>query len=228
MILQYGGWASDAYECQVAINRTTNKDKSGSFIKSITERWTITGTLVESSRSQLIQKLRRREAAFLKQGGNLRWKFTDGLVAHELLSGNTYHGTQVVGPVGYPTFEAGELAVQRKWTATVEAEIIIAADLDLLIEGSQEISYSGGGPRYVVLECLNREPQRQLTSPQTPQVIRQSGSLTRRGSFPTPPGPLFPALADPSQRQLTRRETFGSPEKEVTYSYTMVATTPII
>ncbi len=206
MYLAYGNYTHAVGECSLAISR------QGEFVngmeKGYTERWEIRGRLqvddtgsTAGNQAALTAAIQALQNAYSIQGQNLTF-YTDGGAAsiHQLVSANAYGGVRIVERPKFPEGHGAEYSTYRNYAITAEATFLNTA-LGLL-DYRETISFSGGGPKFVLLETMTGSPQKQYTRQRTPLRVVQRGEATGLLGYPIPPGPVAPGDEHQDQREL--------------------------
>jgi hypothetical protein len=167
--------------------------------------WDVQIRLIDTGPVALATDARAFEAALGRQFQDISFQTETGAVLWSLPTGTSIGGTQVTDLVN--EYEQGSWATFYPLRFTAEAVYPYSGAGGVIITAFQEsVSFSGGGPRYGFVECVNSPAKKFMLTPRTVAHATQSGSMTTiggQGSFPTP---LFPADEMPEQ---TRKE-FGS------------------
>lgn len=233
MQLQYGTYTHAENECELSIARQAVIER-GVTVR-IRETWTINGfvniTGVETL-DTLSGRITERINAYANDGGDLKLLNAGLVTAHQLLSADCIGGTRVVQRPSFPKGDGTEYATMRTFTAVVEGEYLAPAGATALVEFQETLEFSGGGPRWVMIETRRGQPQRQDTSEATSYRVRQSGRAVGHAAWPTIPGPKFPQHEHREQRVTTA----GSPEGmggafinwPVAWSYVFESASPLV
>lgn len=153
-----------------------------------------------------------------------------------LKNAGSVNGVVVVNGPNFPDGISGYTAVQR-FDFTAEAEYYLPSNSGvnintLLLNFTESLSYSGGGPRYIWKESIRGLPQKQLTCEKTLYRVTQSGSSTGLRGYPSPAPPKFPnnLLHAPNIQRTTPRkmglanyEAYG-----ITWTYEYASDVPLI
>jgi hypothetical protein len=125
-----------------------------------------------------------------------------------------------------------EYATVRKFKFTAEAECPITNPVSALISFSEKMTYSGGGPLYVMKRAINGPPQRQMVYPATEYVVSQTGEAVGYMSYPTAPPPRWPAALKEtpviSRVSPMRIGLSGYRDYRITWDYKFESVTPLI
>jgi hypothetical protein len=148
---------------------------------------------------------------------------------HSLISGSSITGVKVVSPVSYPNGEGAQGSTFRDYTVVLSADYP-DSNFNPMRAFQETLSFSGGGPRRVVLECTNGPPQEQLISAFSVYRASQSGSALGTFGYPPIPSPIFPG-----KLERAPDVTFGSPKLRngiysdfpVQWNYVYVSATPL-
>jgi hypothetical protein len=225
MYLQYGSYRHATNEAAVTITRQTNWNDGGQAL-GFTESWHITGFLVAASQAALTTALADLKAAYNRQAQNLSLHLDDGtLTNHFLNSAQCIGGTRVTEGPTFPEGQGAEYSTFRSYSIVVQGEV--ADPRVRLLTWSESLAFSGGGPMYVHLQPITGLPVKQQVADATTYRVTQSGEAVGRFTYPSPPGPIWPAALLPHlnqfhQRTPRRSGPIGSPdytEFPITWSY---------
>jgi hypothetical protein len=201
MQVQYGSYVHPDNECSIAISRQGIFERG--ICTKIKETWTVEG-IINITGVQTISDITARiyeiENAYLVNGLDISLVGT----AHLLQSARCLGGTRVVNPPQFPKGDGTEYATVRTFSVTVEGDILLPAGMGGLIEWKETLEFTGGGPRWVIIETRRGAGERQQVSEQVPYRVRQSGSAVGVTAWPIVPGPLFPAAEHVERRVLAR------------------------
>ena len=226
MKLRYGSHTHDAGECAVSIEKTAKM--AGDVVKSIVERWSVSGQVHGSSVSDLTNKIEALEAAYKEDGKDLRiLTDTGGNTAHALLSSSTISGTRVIQRPSFPRGDGVEYATIRTFSLAVEAEIPLAGVA--LIEYRERIGWTGtGGATWRYKQPLFGEAQRQwLTAASVCQVV-QEGFASALEAYPAFPAPIWPEQEHQELRMVNHEfPAKGSKERRTTWRFVFSSVTPL-
>jgi hypothetical protein len=159
---------------------------------SYVERWDLEVWLLNPTGSQTM--IANAEKAFQKNGVDVILYQPDGKTksAHQMLSRNSFGGTQIVQRPQYEDAKGAEHVTYRTFQAAIAATFLVENPNTLLKDFTEEISFAGGGPRFGHLEPLIGLPVKQLRKQNTIYRATQSGHATGIIGFPTIPFPVFP------------------------------------
>lgn len=205
MIVKFGTFAHDNNEVALSINNTSKLNKAGA-IEFVTEQWDMTGFLQADTQLGLNSKITALENAYATGGKDLLLLFDNGstLSAHFMLNSRSLGGTRIVSPPSYPEGTGAEYTTFRRYNISIAADFLPPGAFRVkFLDFQERLTFTGGGPRFIMLQALNGPPQRQLVAQQTPFRLVQSGSqIGQIRRFP-PNAPLFPQDEHIDQRQIT-------------------------
>ncbi len=206
MFLKYGTYTHAAGEVSLAISR------KGDFVagleKGYTERWDIRGRLqiadtgtTAGNQAAMTAAIAALQVGYSIQGQDLIL-CTDGGAAsiHALVSAQTVGGVRIVERPSFPQGRGAEYSTFRNYAIAAEASYVNTA-LGIL-EFRETISFSGGGPKFVLLETLTGYPQKQNVRQRTPFRVVQQGQATGLLGYPIAPGPLAPGDVHQDQTEV--------------------------
>lgn len=205
MIVKFGTFAHDNNEVALSIGNTSKLNEAGA-IEFFTETWDLDGFLQADDQLGLNAKIKALEDAYATGGKDLSLLFDNGstLSAHFMSNSQSLGGTRIVSPPSYPEGTGAEYTTFRRYNITVAADFLPSGSFRVkFLDFQERLTFTGGGPRFIMLQALNGPPQRQRVAERTAFRLVQSGSQigqTRR--FPPNP-PLFPQDEHRDQRQIT-------------------------
>lgn len=195
--LTYGSYTHADNEAEVSIMRAAVMGERG-VRKGTKETWKIRGILQAADASALSTAISALEAAYAVDGGNLSLSGTP----HSLASNDCYGGTVVTAGPNYPNSKGGEGSTWRTYEIEVSGEV---QDDDWTFDSwTETISFSGGGPQWVMIPTRKGPPRRQQVSEQTPYRASQSGQCVSRRGYASPPPPLWPQHEHTDERNVSR------------------------
>lgn len=202
MYLKYGTYQHDDNEAGITIEKNVQyNDRGNAYMTN--ERWTIDGVLQETSQSALMASILALEAGYAVNGKDLILYLDNGTASsHSLRNSNTLGGTRVTR-LAYPLGTGGEAGIFRTYQIQVEGDLPVTSET--LLSWSENLTFIGGGPRFVYLKTLNGLPQKQLVNQATPYQVIQEGSALGLFSYPTPNAPIWPGAEHIDQRQIVKR-----------------------
>ena len=205
MYLTYGSYSWDANEAQlVGIDKRVEHNARG-YRERVIEKWTVRGIKQAASQAALTTALAAMEAALSQDGLALTFYLDDAATATvHAIAASTLFGVRVKG-LRYPSGDGAEYSTFRTWEADFEAEAIASGSNSILVSFQETLSFQGGGPRFVFLQTITGQPQKQLVAQSTPYRVVQSGSASQLGSYPAVPGPLWPDAEHLEERRISRR-----------------------
>lgn len=159
------------------------------------ETWIMRGKFVPTAssatkQSEISSSLLQLRRNFGVDGGNLGLYFADGSATdHVIRSGDTIGGV-VVKALNFPTPRGAEYATYRTFELICEAEYRDAEKE--LLDFSERLTFSGGGPRFVFLQPLTGDPVKQQVAQRTPYRVVQSGYALGYSRYPTRQPPIWP------------------------------------
>lgn len=230
MFLQYGNYVHATNEAEVTISRLPTYNDGG-LLQGYLETWRIRGILQAADQTALSIAINQLNAAYAVQDRNLGLFFDSGAAtSHVLLSAQSIGGVRVIDGPNYPVGTGAEYSTFRSYEIAVEAEFRNAQRG--LLAWTESLSFSGGGPRFVMQQPLDGLPVRQRVAESTPYLVQQSGSAVGNLTYPIPSAPLFPADEHVDQRRIDRGQPrrHGSSYSEwpISWSYSFEAAAPLL
>lgn len=216
MKLAYGSYVHAANEVTLAISRSEITSPVGRSIGH-RERWTITGELFGNSSAELTTAINALVTAYSVNGNNLIL-FEDDLstwTAHAMISSLATGGVRITTKPEFPVGDGTEYATVRSYSIVAEADFY-NGNFPLL-EFSETVEVTGGGPRVIWIETRTGPPVQQMVSQQTTSRATQSGRAVGLGNYPNPADPIWPGLEDSTQRRITRETPRFSGDNKVEY-----------
>jgi len=230
MFLQYGSYIHDTNEAAVTIARVPQYNEGG-IQTGFRETWRIRGILQAATADLLSISIRLLNVAYSIQDRNIGLFFDNGFpTAHVLLSSRTLGGIRVVDGPNWPEGEGAEYSTFRTYEITLEGDV---PDRRIgLLAWTESITFSGGGPRFVMQQPLNGIPVRQKVAEATPFQAQQVGAAVGHFSYPIASAPLWPADEHRDQRRIERgqpkRHGNGYAEFPIQWSYSFEAAAPLL
>ena len=227
MYYAYGSHTHDDGECTATITREGLVSDCGKPY-GYRERWELRGRLQADTQAELSAAIGTLEAAYERHGKDMGLYDDDGAVTSHLLDSSASRGgTRVVRRPFYPDGRGAEYSIFRNYVVVVEADFL-DNQFDLL-SWAETIRAWGGGPRFVLLECLTGPPQKQLVQEQTTYDAIQTGRAIGNDTYPVPPAPLWPAEEHSDQRDIHREvPSDNSGRKIIVWAYTFESIAPLV
>lgn len=231
MQLKWGSYSFDENATVVGVKQETLINEGGQpYAVRVTAE--CQGYLSGSSQSDLTSAETSLRNALARSRQDLILYRDDGSSSGVALrSAGSITGTRVVRGPDFPGTQGPEYATERAFTFAVEAEYPLAGSQLLLLSWTETLSFSGGGPLYIVKPALVGPPQRQLLYAQTPYQATQSGEAVGYLAYPNPAQPVWPASlrqAPRVQRRAPRRRGNGYEEYAVAWEYEFESVTPLV
>jgi len=203
MYLKYGTYQHALQEAAPAIKKQGLVNEAGELY-AIKHTWSITGKLMSTDHSTLLTDIASLEAAYTTSGYDLYLLDDDAsTVVASLTSSNTTGGTKIITPPSFPIADGGELTTYRTYEIVIEGEVPINASRNPFVSWQETIEFTGtGGPRFVIIECINGPPVAQQVAQRTPVRVTQSGSAVGYEQYPSPPGPIWPQWEKQEERRI--------------------------
>jgi len=204
MILKYGGYTHADDECTVSV-------ESGSIYSTRLARhitkivMSVDGRIHAANVGALTAAINTMESAYSVDNRDLILYENDGTTrtAHKLLTGTALGGVRITNPPSFSEVVKGEYTTWRNYHFEAEADYLALRENTLAFK--ETISSTGtGGPRYVYLEVIQGQPQKQLVANSTVASMVQSGSALGVLGYPNVPTPIFSGDEDVVERNVTR------------------------
>jgi len=230
--LVYNGYRHNKAEVTLQPISRTGLVNECSIVYGFVERWLIRGFLQANTAALLTAAIAQLEAAYSFQGGVLGFFNDDGSpTAHGIFPAQTLGGVRIIGPPSYPTGEGAEYAVSSSYrTYEITVEFTRRRTDVNLLNWTESVQFSAGGPRVVLLETLNTPPQKQTTQAFTTYRAVQRGTATGQFSRPTPPPPIWPgALVINPEIEFVAPKRYANDFADygISWTYTFASATPL-
>lgn len=167
---------------------------------------TLTGSLIPTSTAGTTsQQLEIQSQTLELERAVRRVKLPDVLVFRD--DGGFAFGLRNVGSLNgvkrregpsYPNSDGAEYVNYRTFVLVFEAEypILAGGGGSILVAFREVVAFRGGGPVRGWSRPVNAPPIRQTLYTHSPFEAVQQGTATALGTWPVPPGPIWPALRD--------------------------------
>lgn len=205
MILTYGSYSHDQNECSVTITKRAEHNDRG-YRTRIIENWLVRGVKQAASQADLTTALAAMQLAYASDYQNVGLYLDDGttLTTHYLTNSSTLSGVKVKR-IDFPAGDGAEYSTFRTYEIELEADFGVSGANALLVSFQETLQFIGGGPRFVFLQTITGQPQKQLVAQSTPYRAIQSGSAVQMGGYPRVPGPIWPDAERIDERQISLR-----------------------
>lgn len=211
MIVKYGAFTHKLDEVALAIVRSTKRNKANA-IEFVTQTWNLSGFLTTDTQIALNTEITNLEAAYSEDGKDLVLFFDDGSTksAHEMINSQALGGLRIMTGPSFPEGRGAEYTTFRRFEIQVAADFLPSGALrSRFLDFQERLTFTGGGPKFIMLQAINGPPQRQLVAQQTPFRLVQAGSqIGQTQRFP-PAAPLFPQHEHVDLRQINQ----GGPKR---------------
>lgn len=194
MYLRYGNYQTADSEVSVTILREAQVNEAGQPY-ALRHTWEIEGTIFGDDTAAVVANLLALERAFAVWGLDLALIDSNGTICHSMPSGGSLTGVRITKPPSYPNGDGAELSTFRTYsiTATCDYPYGLGQVTNPLKSFTETLSFSGGGPRRIVVECAFGPPQPQIVNQFTAFRATQAGSAVGMYGYPPIPPPIFPA-----------------------------------
>ncbi len=204
MIVKFGTFSHKLDEVALSINVTTKLNKANA-IEQLTKTWDLSGFLTSDTQAALNTEITNLDNAYATGGKDLILFFDDGSTrsSHQLINSESLGGTRILAGPSYPEGRGAEYTTFRRFSIQVAADFLPSGAFRAkFLDFQEQLTFTGGGPKFIMLGAINGPPQRQRVAEATAFKLVQSGSQigqTRR--FPANP-PLFPQDEHIDQRNM--------------------------
>jgi len=222
--LKYGSYEFPLYTTLVPMESAFEFNLRGQRIRQ-SDVWRVRTVLVGTGEADIKAKTIALDNA-LSDGGSLQILQTDGQTA----TAHTLADCTVLTR-RYPESSGPELYNRR--TVEIEFRSITRkpgeSSADDLVSFQESFDYYGGGPRYVIMECMEGPPLRYRTAKLTAYHCTQRGSATARDDYPLPPGSRFPdvLMDEPSINKEATHTSDGEARYTLRWEYRHASPEPI-
>jgi hypothetical protein len=185
----------------------------------VDHNWTVTGNLLgDGTQANLILQQNALMAAVGRQYQDLTFFANDQTVAFRLPNAGSTSGVIYTG-LTFPGTEGAEFATKLAFSFTASATYPYSGG-PVVLEFSETLSVSGGGPKYDFTECVNALPIKALITPHSVCRVTQRGTSKVLGEYRVP-GPLFSGdLMEPPDVEYTSPKRSGQGFWEYVASWT--------
>lgn len=194
MQLKWGSYAFDAGSVEVISSQETmlNDAKIPYSFKRTME---VRGYLNGDGQTALSTATSALQTALARPFQDLILYQDDNSPSATLLRNRDALGGVVItrGPTFAETQQGSEYTTVRRFSFTAEAEYQIEGTGGILISFTERMTYSGGGPLYVMRRALNGPPQRQKVYEHTEYVVVQTGEAVGYRGYPALPPSRWPS-----------------------------------
>lgn len=229
MILKYGDYAHAAGEVTITVSKDKEYAETGQQT-GYKETWTIKGILHAATVSAVTAALTALETAYSVNGRDLLFYEADGVTPtnHGMISNGSATGVRIA-KFSYPIGDGAEYSTYRTYEIEAEAHYLTAnAEFDTW---TQTINIRGGGPRFIYLQTMTGQPQKQQVAQSTPYMATQSGTAVGLLRYPSFPAPMFPAHEHVDQRSQTKVSPEIQPNTpthyQIEWSYEFESASPL-
>lgn len=198
MQVKYNTFSAPAGGCKVSSTRSYTKDAKD-IPYMLTDKVMVDGYLEGSGQAALTALEKAMKSALLTPGQDLLFLCDDGSQSATcLLNASSLSGVRITDGPHFKDVMGPEYVTQRHFEFTAEADYAVnGMTPTTLIEASETLKFSGGGPLYITKPAIWGPPQRQKVYEQTVSKAIQSGYAVAFGGdqaphFPEVPGPIWP------------------------------------
>lgn len=228
--VKYGSYSHAAGEVELVITEDILETDSATPYARLV-RWELLGLLMADTPQQIDDAVEALRAAYATNGQDLSLIVTgsDGATFTadvSIDSSLAVGGVRVISGPSFPSNRNAAYSTHLPYSITLEAEIPVDDAPTLMRSFSETISFSGGGPKYGILEPTTGLPVRQQLKQNTAFRAEQSGRAVGLYQRPVRPLPLWPAwLVDSGsyRKQNPRRRGSGASltytDYEIEWSY---------
>lgn len=230
--VRYGSFYHDVAEAAVSITAENVRNEAEQHYET-RYRWVIKARALADNATDLQTKVDAIVAAYSQDGQDLAITLPDGTTdsSRTLLSSQTVGGVRVIQPPHFPDLSGGPAMITG-------LDVVVVLEGDVPVSGgaawlsfNEQITFTGGGPRFGYIETLTGTPQAQTWRQQTIYRATQSGRIVGYMAYPVPPAPIWP-----TQQVMAGTATPGNPRRRrgvytdfpLSYSYSFESASPLI
>lgn len=185
------------------------------------QEWDVEGYVSGASQAAVVLAVSALNTALSIPNLDLTLYCDDGSVSATLLPNATsLSGVRITG-LAYRNNQGAEYVLFRKFSFTATASYAVPGSQTLLLDFHETLTFTGGGPKFVVRNAINTTPQRQLVYPSTVSFCTQQGYAIGYRGYPQVPLPKFPQsfLDSPDiKKDSPKRERPGVGQSQGLYS----------
>jgi hypothetical protein len=232
MLLKFGGFSHAVAEVDVS-TQAESLFTSGGTPWATRKRWTITGDLLAANSAGIDAAAASLLAAYpagetgdfsltLPAGGNA--------VAVSALSADALGGIKVTRPPSFPGMANSGYVTTLPFSIELEGTFPLASVATALLSFTESLVFEGGGPLIAHLELVSGLPRAQRVKDSTIYRATQSGQAVGIYTWPTRPGPRWPAsLVRSPRRELVspRRDGDEYTEFVISWAYEFESADPL-
>ena len=234
--LSYGSYEHSPGEATIRISKQVLNTEGG-VAYGIRETWHIHGKMLAASTVLLEGFLNDLETAYAVNNQDLVLYDNLGNAARTLAGLTPLGGTRVLSFDFPEDGRAGsEFVLYRTYEIVVEGLYQPQGQEDGLLSWTETLQFSGGGPKFIFLQPINGLPVRQQVAENTPYRAVQKGRAVGLYSYPSPPGPIWPADEHQDQRDTSPEDPKRSGGREapvytefpVSWTYVFESAAPLV
>lgn len=222
MYLRKGEYTHPIGEPQIAISKRPILN-SGGVPVAHTVIWAIQGMLLGSGQTDLDAQIEALTTAYARQNEDIVLLLSDGATEsqHTLKVRDTRGGVYVTQGPDFPKGDGPEYATRRSFAVQLSAEVPVAGSIGAVMNFTETLSTSGGGPRYSHVETALGFPIKQQLRRATTYQATQAGTATGYSMYPSLPRPIFGEANLAHAPRITRRspEWIGNSTRNFTVSW---------
>lgn len=236
MQVKYGDYTHSEGEVSLRVDRQTLYNEA-ELPYAVRETWNLEGVLIQDNESAMDTAVTALDAAYATDGRDLALTLTAGGNSYLVLDSSACNGgTKVTQRPSFPDFRGAAYTAYLPYSITVAGEVEVTGRNTNVLSFTEQISRSGGGPRFAVRETLDGLPVKQQVRRFTKYIVTQTGSATGLYGYPVPPRAIAPGalIEAPQITQITpRRRGTGSSardytEYQTTWTYRMESASPVL
>lgn len=227
MYYTWQNYTSDDNSAIIGAKTRVVKNSGGEMISLVTS-YEVKGYVYGTGQQDVSDSMNELESALARPYSNFLFYQDDGAVsATALYNGPSLSGVTVTdGPNWLLDARGANYVRQNEYTFTVSAEYPLSNTRNMLLSFEERIIRSGGGPRYMLQECLYGPPQRQRIRAATIFSTVQEGSAEGYLRQPRIPPALWPAhlmFAPDTMEASPDREGKGFKRYAISWKYTYMS-----
>lgn len=232
MYFDFGGYRHEVGECDVSRQRETIRSSATMRVMGTRLRWNVNGTLLADSASEMAIKVGQLTDAYSRNVSYCGYRFSNNAKVDSfwLDASQSLTGIRVLSGPTFPSMAETQHVTRYDYQISLMAEFRDPYAVDLK-EWSDSVTFSGGGPRFAMLEPLYGLPVKVLAKQNTVFRAQQSGRAVGWTSRPSQAPPVWPGalMEAPRIRLIAPRSEEGTlVDWGVEWTYEFESATPLI
>lgn len=231
MYFKYGSYTHDTGEILLASYTKQRMKSERNRLVFTRHTMELQGEVCLTGQAAIKTRLEAIEAAYSVDGNDAVLYHDDGTQsAHRMISDQSLNGVRVL-TFDYPRGEHEQYATGRTYRIVLQADYL--TEEDSIYSFSETLTFIGnGGTMWEHIPHFLGPPSVRVVYTQTPQTIRQQGTVVGVTGWPLVPSPLLPAQYEHQERRsIALRSPLVLQQNQnmmyaVEYSYEFSSTSP--